>query len=299
MDLISGGIIDFHTHIFPEELAGKAVSFIGSHYGIRMKGNGLIEGLLKSADEAKIERMVILSSATKPSQTATVNRWMAERQRENQRFIAFGTVHPHSRHLAAELEDMMALGLRGIKLHPDFQAFNIDDPRMDVVYRTVGGRLPILMHVGDPNLDHSSPTRLRRVIDRFPDLRIVAAHLGGYSRWDEARRTILGLPVWIDTSSALWCMPPEEAEDIIRSHGVGRVVFGTDYPVHDHATEMVYFNRLALTQAERQAILHDNAAALLGLDEGRRDACCSSSAREVPSIRHSATTAHSCALAPR
>jgi len=263
MTFIHGGIIDFHAHIFPEALARKAVTHIGRHYGIPMNGSGLLEELNVSAETSGVAHVVILSSATRPSQTDTVNRWLSERQ--NKRFVAFGTLHPDSSEVERELDTLIRLGLRGVKLHPEFQQFDIDDPKMDRIYRAVGGSLPILMHVGDPKLDHSAPIRLLRVLDRFPDLKIVAAHLGGYERWKEARETLIGLPIHLDTSSALWAMRPEEARDLIRTHGVDRVVFGTDYPVNDHAQELVLFNRLALTDGERQAILHDNAAAMLGI----------------------------------
>ncbi len=260
---VRGGIIDFHTHIFPDALAPKAVAHIGRHYGIPMHRNGLLADLVESADLSGVSHVVILSSATRPAQTNTVNRWLAERQ--DGRFVAFGTLHPDSDHIEEELQTLVALGLRGVKLHPEFQAFDIDDPKMDRIYRAVGDSLPVLMHVGDPRFDHSAPIRLRRVLDRFPQLKIVAAHLGGYERWDEARETLIGLPIWLDTSSALWAMAPEAALDLIRSHGTDRVVFGTDYPVNSHAQELALFDRLPLTDAERQAILHDNAAAILGI----------------------------------
>ncbi len=263
MEPIKGGIIDFHAHIFPETLAHKAVTHIGRHYGITMNGNGLLEELAASAEASGVSRVVILSSATKPSQTNTVNHWLAERQ--DSRFIAFGTLHPDSDTVEADLDMLLSLGLHGVKLHPEFQVFDIDDPKMDRIYRAVGGKVPILMHVGDPKLDHSAPIRLMRVLERFPDLRIVAAHLGGYERWDEARKTLIGLPIHLDTSSALWAMEPEDALELIHAHGVDRIVFGTDYPVNNHAQEMALFDRLALTDEERQAVLHDNAAALLEL----------------------------------
>lgn len=260
---VEGGIIDFHAHIFPEALASKAVAHIGRHYGIPMHRNGLLEDLIESTDRSGVSQVILLSSATRPAQTQTVNRWLAERQDE--RFIAFGTLHPDSAHIEQQLEEILSLGLRGVKLHPEFQAFDIDDPKMDRIYRAIGGKLPILMHVGDPKLDHSAPIRLRRVLDRFPDLQLVAAHLGGYERWDEARETLIGLPIWLDTSSALWAMSAEEAIDLIRCHGTDRVVFGTDYPVNSHAQELALFDRLTLTVAERQAILRDNAARILGI----------------------------------
>ena len=261
MDNIRGGIIDFHAHIFPDALAERAVQNIGSHYGIEMSGNGRLDELRASADAAGVSRVVLLATATKPSQTESVNRWLAARQ--DGRFLAFGAMHPESEDPEHDFDTLLSLGLHGVKLHPEFQRFDIDDPKMERLYRCIGGTVPILMHVGDPRYDHSAPIRLRRVLDRHPELRIIAAHLGGYERWEEARETLIGLPIWLDSSSALWAMDPEEAVDLIRSHGVDRVVFGTDYPVNDHARELDLFHRLPLTSAERQAILHDNAARLL------------------------------------
>ncbi len=261
MEPVNGGIIDFHAHIFPEALAERAVANIGNHYGIEMHGRGRLDELNASAENAGVSRVVLLSTAIKPSQTESVNRWLASRQ--NERFVAFGALHPDSGDPEQDFDTLLSLGLHGVKLHPEFQVFDIDDPKMDRLYRCIGGAVPIMMHVGDPRHDHSAPIRLRRVLDRHPELRIIAAHLGGYERWEEARETLIGLPIWLDTSSALWAMPPEEAVDLMRSHGMARVVFGTDYPVNDHARELALFNRLALTPAERQAILHDNGARLL------------------------------------
>jgi len=258
---IAGGIIDIHAHIFSDKLAAKAVKFIGDHYQIPMHGQGLLEELRESAITSGVSQVVILSSATKPSQTESVNRWLSAKQDE--RFTAFGTLHPDSDCLEADLELILKLGLKGIKLHPEFQSFSIDDKKMDAIYRLVEGRLPILMHVGDPITDLSSPIRLLRVIHRFPELQIIAAHLGGYERWEEAKECLIGLPIYIDTSSALWAMEPEEAIEIIRMHGVERVLFGTDYPVNTHAQELELFNRLQLSSVERQLILHDNAAKIL------------------------------------
>lgn len=261
METIRGGIIDFHAHIFPEAVAERAVQNIGTHYGIDMHGKGRLDELDASADATGVSRIVLLSTAIKPSQVTSVNSWLAGFQ--NERYVAFGALHPLSGDPEGDFDRLLSLGLHGVKLHPEFQVFDIDDPNMERLYRCIGGTVPILMHVGDPRYDHSAPVRLRRMLDKYPDLRIIAAHLGGYERWEEARETLIGLPIWLDTSSALWAMSPEEAVDLIRSHGVERVIFGTDYPVNDHARELVLFNRLALTAEERQAILYDNGARLL------------------------------------
>ncbi len=261
LEPIRGGIIDFHAHIFPDAVAERAVRNSGDHYGIDMYGRGRLDELDASADTAGVSRVVLLSTAVKPAQVTSVNRWLAGFQ--NDRYVAFGALHPLSEDPERDFDELLSLGLHGVKLHPEFQRFDIDDPKMERLYRVIGDKVPIMMHVGDPRYDHSAPVRLRRMLDRHPELRIIAAHLGGYERWEEARESLIGLPIWLDTSSALWAMSPEEAVDLIRAHGVDRVVFGTDYPVNNHMRELALFNRLALTGAERRAILHGNGARLL------------------------------------
>ena len=160
---------------------------------------------------------------------------------------------------------MLTLGLRGIKLHPDFQKFNIDDERAFPIYEAAEGRLPILFHTGDDRYDFSSPKRLARILERFPKLVAIAAHLGGYRDWVDAAVNYGNPRVYIDTSSALMFVPPEQAVNIIRAHGISRVFFGTDSPMWSHKGEMERFNALPLTPEERRLILHENAEKFLKL----------------------------------
>lgn len=256
-------IIDCHTHVFPENIAAKAVAQIGNHYGITMHGTGLMEDLIKSADQNSINQVVIHATATRPHQVVSVNQWIA--QQTSERVIGFGTLHPDFQNIEAEFERIIESGLKGIKLHPDFQGFYADDPKMDRIYKAIGNKLPILMHAGDENQDHSSPVRIARVLERFPDLTVIAAHLGGHRKWQEATENLIGKNLYIDTSSALWFMEPDEALTLIRSHGTKRVLFGTDYPIVYHHMELELFHKLGLTQEEKADILYNNAASLLGI----------------------------------
>jgi predicted TIM-barrel fold metal-dependent hydrolase len=193
-----------------------------------------------------------------------VNTWVANHQ--TAQLIGFGTLHPGFEDIEEEIVRIKELGLKGIKFHPEFQNFFVDDPRMDRVYKAIGSDLPVLMHVGDPKHENSSPERLSHVLDRFPDLKLIAAHLGGFKRWGETRKFLLGRNIWLDTSSALWYMDDDEAVDIMRTHGTDRVLFGTDYPFISHADELEKFMTLPLTEQEREDILWNNAAKLLGID---------------------------------
>ena len=181
-------------------------------------------------------------------------------------FIGFGSLHPEYEDIEGEIDRMLAMNLKGIKLHPDFQKFNIDDEAAYPIYEAAQGRLPILFHTGDDRYEFSKPVRLYRVLEKFPKLIAIGAHLGGYRCWDEVG-VYLGHPrLYIDTSSALMFLSPERAAEIIRQHGTDKVFFGTDSPMWRHKDELERFNRLPLTPEERQKILSGNALKFFNLD---------------------------------
>ncbi len=256
-------IIDFHAHAFPEEIAQKAVNHIGNHYTINMQGKGILPDLVQSADKSGIEYIVIHSTATKASQVKSINDWVASHATE--RLIGFGTLHPNMTDAEEEFERIICLGLKGIKLHPDFQGFKADDHRMDKIYSVIDNRLPVLIHCGDEKLDNSSPKRIANVLDRFPRLTIIAAHLGGHKKWQESMECLVGRNLYMDTSSAIRYMDIAFASKLIKKHGTDKIVFGTDYPTVYHENELEFFYQLDLSENEREDILYNNSAKILGL----------------------------------
>lgn len=254
-------IIDFHAHAFPVRIAAKAVEQLSSHYKINIACPGTLRNLLASADEAGVKKIVLLAAATNPDQVQATNNWIAGRC--SGRIIGFGSLHPDYPEIGRELDRMQALGLAGIKLHSELQAFPIDDARMWPVYEAIGDRFLLMIHMGDRHSDYSAPWRLARVLDAFPKLKVIAAHLGGWSSWEDARRYVLGRDLYVDTSSCTWVLPPAEVVALIREHGVDRVLFGTDYPVTSHQDELARFNSLPLTLREKEKILWENAEELL------------------------------------
>lgn len=259
-------IIDLHSHVFPEKIADKAVESIGNFYGVAMAGKGTVEDLLEKGKEIGVNKYVIHSTATKPEQVRIINDFIAQAQMNNKSFIGFGTLHPDIDDVEVEVDRILNLELKGVKLHPDFQGFNIDDDSMMKVYKALEGKLPVLMHMGDETKTSSSPARLKKVIDMFPDLTVIAAHFGGYKMWDESCKLLVGTNVYFDTSSALFMLNKENATDIIRLHGPEKILFGSDYPMWNHKEELQRFLSLGLTQNEREMILWKNASKLLNLE---------------------------------
>ncbi len=256
-------VIDMHAHIFPDRIASRAVVSIGGYYNIPMSGPGTVGGLLESGGRIGVSKYVVHSSATNVDQVTTINDYVSGVISSNSKFIGFGTLHPGLVDPGAEVTRLIGLGLKGIKLHPEFQGFSIDDEDMLPVYSAIEGRLPVLIHMGDENKDSSSPARLARILDLFPDLVVIAAHFGGYRMWDESMEYLIGRNVYMDTSSALAFLTPEKAVRMIRMHGVQKMFFGSDYPMWDHEEELERFLKLGLTEEERELILSGNAELFL------------------------------------
>ena len=145
------------------------------------------------------------------------------------------------------------------------QQFNIDDEKMMPIYEWAEHHgLPINFHTGDPRYDFSSPARIVRVLDRFPGLRVIASHLGGYGVWETEAPLLYGRPnVYFDTSSSLLFLEPGVPERIIALHGADKVFFGTDYPIATQKEELERFNKLNLDEKTKKAILFDNAERFL------------------------------------
>lgn len=256
-------IIDFHAHAFPEKIVSGAVGHLENHYGIEITQSGRLEDLIQAMETAKVEKAVFFNVATKPSQVEQANKWILEHASE--KLIPFGTLHPEDPNWPQRLDEI-APKVQGIKLHPDFQAFYPDDRAYWPLYSAIFARgLPILFHAGDETLPYATPERLAKVVDAFAGNNIILAHLGGYARWDEVERCLVGKDVYFDTSSAFWRLGPEEAWKLIRKHGTHRILFGTDYPVSSYAQELAWIRDYA-TEEEAELILHKNAEKLLALE---------------------------------
>ncbi|MGI6278941.1 MAG: amidohydrolase family protein [Acutalibacteraceae bacterium] len=262
-------VIDAHCHIYPEKIAAKAVAGTDRFYGGKSVGTGTVGDLLERGAEAGIDRFIVQSVATTPKQVRSINDFIASQVSENpQRFIGFGTLHPDSEDINGDVEHLMELGLKGVKLHPDIQAFKIDDYRCLKIYEICEQKgLPILMHTGDYRFDYSNPNRLLPILDIYENLTVIGAHLGGWSVWDEACEKYAGKPkFYVDCSSSFSYLKPEKALEIIRRYGADRVLFGTDYPMWSPKAELEYFLALGLDEHEKECILNINAKKLLNLE---------------------------------
>ncbi len=257
-------IIDAHCHVYPDRIAEKASASTGDFYKMPSRLDGKISTLLERGERAGISHFVIQSVATTPKQASHINRFIAEAVANgNGRFTGLGTLHPDSENIDEEIDEILSLGLKGVKLHPDIQRVGIDDPRMNRIYERCQDVLPILMHTGDHRFDFSNPNRMLPVLERYPRLTVVGAHFGGWSVWDEATERLSKYQnFFVDCSSSLYAMSAEKAKALISAYGTARVLFGTDYPMWLPEVELERFMEVPLTDSEREDILYNNAAKL-------------------------------------
>lgn len=261
-------LIDFHTHAFEDALAAKAIPFLEEEGNCKAATDGRAASLIASMDRAGIDRAVVCPIATKPSHFAGIRRWAREVRAARPRLEMFLSIHPDDPDALAHADETADDGFKGLKFHPYYQQFVIDDPRLFPLYERIAARgLLAVFHTGYdmayPPERIANPLRVRHVIDALPDFKFIATHLGGWRDWEESRRVLIGQPIYIETSFCLHEMPAETARDMILAHPADRILFGTDSPWADQSEELARWRALGLPEDRVAAALGGNAARLL------------------------------------
>ncbi len=262
--------IDIHTHAFHPKIAHKAVDHLNNFYSITCSGDGTIANLLEREQQAGLEKCVVLCAATAPAQVIPANNYAISLQKEHpEQVIAFGTVHPAYENWEKELGRIKAAGIRGIKLHPDFQSFWLDDPRLLPIFEAAQKDFVFEIHIGDkttPDKNPSCPYKLASIMSQFPDMRVIAAHFGGYRMWSHALEVFSGSTfenLWFDTSSTTPFATPELAHRLLNSFPRERILFGTDWPLYDPVEELQRLQTLGGLSDSEMEVIMSNASALL------------------------------------
>lgn len=262
-------VVDFHTHAFPEKIAGKALELLSKKSGNMVPfTDGTAQGLLSHMDSRGVDKAVVLGIATNPAQQRNVNDFAASLAGE--RLIPFGSIHPDAPDAVEELYRISQIGLKGIKFHPEYQDFFVDEDRMLPLYETCDKLgLIVTFHagadVGYPEPVHNTPERLASILPVFKKGRVVAAHFGGYALWSEVGRCLAGKNIYFDTGFCYSRMPCPYAAEIIKSHGYKKVLFGSDLPWSDERLEQRFVEGFGLDEEQTAAVLGKNAAELLGI----------------------------------
>ncbi len=259
-------IVDTHIHVWPDKIAKLALG--NPSTDLKRFGDGTVASAERCMAAAGIDRSVCLAVANEAGRVDSANRFAGSL--DPSRFVPFGTVHPD---LSVEenLASLRTHGIRGAKIHPLFQGYSLDDPRLWQIFDAMQGEFAIIVHVGQGGSAEANarctPAMLRQVALNFPDLDIVACHFGGYRLLDEAEDLVVGLPIYLDTSwpPSFAAIDPQRARRLIERHGPDRVLFATDWPMADPTAEIEAVRELGLSDEDTAAVLGGNAVRLLRL----------------------------------
>ncbi len=252
-------LYDVHTHAFHPKIVHKVLDQLSDHYGLPATGTGVAGDLIDRIHRAGIDRAVVHTAATSPDQVIPANNWAIDLNQRYDELIGFGSIHPGFDRWEWSLDRLEQAGICGIKLHPDFQGYAMDDPAMMPIYEAMSGRFVVMIHIGDRNPPGSNPTdpyKVKRLHEQFPDLQIIAAHMGGFMHWKWVLDGLAGTDIYIDTSSTLSLIDDATLHEIVRRHPRERILFGSDYPLFDPGAEMAELQRrLRFTDAELEQVM--------------------------------------------
>ena len=261
-------IVDIHAHIYPEKIAQKAADAVGDFYLAPMYGDGSVNGpvgLLAASVGSPITHFVVHSVAVKPQTVESINNFIMNECAAHENFIGFMAMHQDYENPEAEIDRALEQGLCGLKLHPDTQRVNADDPRLMRVYEICEDRhVPVIIHTGDYRYDFSHPRRIVNILHTFPNLVVDAAHFGGWSIFDYGTEILENERCYVDTSSATAWLGPRRTAELIRIYGTKRVLFGADFPMWSPREEYEFISALDFTDDEFADIFWHNAERFIG-----------------------------------
>lgn len=266
-------VIDFHTHVFPDDLAARAMSSLvagleDSDEPYVPVSDGTVSGLLKNMDDWDIDISVLLPVVTKPSQLKKSNEYVQSIC--SSRLVGFGGIYPHTDDYKRDIDFVVGLGFKGLKFHAEYQNFVIDDDYMLKIYDyALSKGLILIHHAGyDPAFPppfKSTPQQFAKIGEAMRGGVIVAAHFGGHAQWDDVEEYLAGSNIYLDTSMGFEYFKHEQFLRIVRKHGADKILFASDSPWSNAKTEIEHLKSMSLTQAEKDAILSGNAKRILKL----------------------------------
>lgn len=268
-------VIDFHTHIFPDKIAARTISYLSEKGGIPPYSDGSVNGLLGEMEAGGVDLAVALPVVTNPAQFDSVNRFAAEVntrfENEARRLISFAGIHPKCEEIEEKMRQIKASGFLGVKIHPDYQETNFNDEGyLRILAAAKELDLIVVTHAGVDAGYRGCPVRCTpalaaEVIDRVRHPKLVLAHYGANELFEEVYAALCGKDVYFDTAYILHTVGKETFEKILRRHGADRILFATDSPWSSMKTDREILQAFGLDQKTERMILCDNAKRLLGL----------------------------------
>ncbi|HML74209.1 MAG TPA: amidohydrolase family protein [Anaerohalosphaeraceae bacterium] len=259
-------VIDFHTHAFPDSVAEKAMASMHAEADWKAVLDGRLSSLIASMDRAGIQTSVLCNIATRPKQYEPIFEW--SKQIRSPRIVPFPSVHPADPDAVRKVEQVAEAGFIGMKFHPYYQDFDLDEPRMMPIYKALSRhRLITVIHTGFDIafewIDRAGPQRILKVLEQVPELKLITTHVGSWQQWDDVERYLLGKPVWMDISVSREFLGDDRFRRMLLAHPADYLLFGTDSPWADQADMIAFLESLQLPEATLNKMLYQNARRLL------------------------------------
>ncbi len=268
-------MIDFHTHIFPEKIASRALDTLSSVIHSKPTMDGTISGLCSSMEAGGIDLSVVLPVVTDVRQFDSILRFASEINERfpahsEKRLISLAGIHPADENYKEHLALIKQEGFCGIKLHPNYQGIFFSDIRYKrILYTASELDLLVSTHTGydpyTPDMEYCTPDMILDVLKDVSPRKLVLAHLGNNEHYDEAEAKLCGQNVYLDTAYSILQVSDAQLVRIIRKHGADRILFATDCPWADQKACVRKLKSCGLAEEELQKIFCDNAGHLLGL----------------------------------
>ena len=276
--------IDFHVHLpTPDWLDGSMAGYVEAaeayfRSSVTRQSLGELADFYRGLEVTAV--LLAWDAETATGRPRVPNETVAAACRDYPDvFTGLGSVDPHKGEAAvAEVENIAALGLRGVKFHPSLQAFAPDDPQYWPIFAACERHgLLALFHTGTSGIgarqpggqgiriDLAHPIKLDPVAAAHPELTVVAAHFGWPWHMDLIAIALHKTNVYIDISG--WAprrIPPELIGEL-RGRLAGQFVWGSDFPFLAPQRCLDELAGLGLPDEVLRQVLHDNAARVLGL----------------------------------
>ncbi|MCD8355312.1 MAG: amidohydrolase family protein [Clostridia bacterium] len=281
-------IIDFHTHTFPDKIAGSVISKLQKLSRSKPFTDATNDDLRRSMEKSGVDVSILLPVMTNPGQVQKLNE-LAARINEHWHetgLLSFGGMHPDAENYKEALYHVADMGLKGIKLHPAYQGTDFDDIRfLRIIDKASELGLVVLTHagwdIGIPGHNFCNTTHVRHVMKEVNPDKLVLAHMGGWWDWDAVETELAGLPLYFDTAFSVGdILPapgtsrsPEESHNmdreqftrLVRRLGTDRVLFATDCPWSDQSEFLKFMRECDFSAQELADILGNNAQKLLAI----------------------------------
>lgn len=260
-------LIDTHIHVFPDALAERAIGKLAQNAHIVPTSDGTVKSELELLRQNNVDIAFALNIATRPTQVEKVNDFAISIQ--SPQIVAFGSIHPDYAEFRTELDRIKKAGLIGVKFHPEYQDFEVDEKRMYPIYEYCAQlSLAMVFHCGKdaafPNSLKCSPKKMAKMVTAMKGATIICAHLGGNGVWEDAAKYVAPLDVYLDTSVMMdeKCTRQDMAR-VIEAAGVDKILFATDTPWSSYRDEIALLESVGLTKQEKDKIYFENAMKLL------------------------------------